>query len=144
VGAVPELLKRFAVRQGVMTHHRSSERRLAPLRPWFDSHGIPVLRAASMLAAELEPGLTVRVLFDGAHGSGLRVDYGNYSLLSDAPPNAALERRTGAQLAIARPSAPAPVGQFTTLCTRTRYPCVRRNRRPSHRPDTPRPTIAHQ
>ncbi len=38
--------------------------------------------AANLPALELEPGLTLRVLFDAADGSAVRIDYGNFSLLA--------------------------------------------------------------
>jgi competence protein ComEC len=83
LGALPELLKRYSMKQVIFTQATDPESTAyGQAKSWLAAHNIPVLSAANLPTVELEPGLTLQVLFDGAHGSGARVDYGNFSLVA--------------------------------------------------------------
>ena len=83
LGALPELLKRYSVKQVIFTQATDLESTAyGPTKSWLANHNIPVLPAASLPTVELDPGLTLQVMFDGAHGSGVRIAYANFSLLA--------------------------------------------------------------
>jgi competence protein ComEC len=83
LGALPELLKRYSVKQIIFTRATAPESTAyGPTRSWLAAHNIPVLPTVKTPTLELEPGLNLHVLFDGPHGSGLRVEYGNFSLVA--------------------------------------------------------------
>jgi competence protein ComEC len=85
LGALPELLMRYSVKQVIFTQATDPETTArGPLKQWLADHNVPVLSAARLPTVELEPGLNLRVIFDGARGSGLRVEYGNFSLVNAA------------------------------------------------------------
>jgi beta-lactamase superfamily II metal-dependent hydrolase len=53
-----------------------------PTRERLAAHNIPILPTDTLPTVEVEPGLWLKVMLDGAHGSGVRIAYGNFSLVA--------------------------------------------------------------
>jgi len=103
LGALPDVLERYAVTRAVLTRAPGFSAAYRVLVEALNTSGVEVLDAGTQPVLDLGDGVTLRVLADTTHGSLLRIEAGRFSLLA-APGLTAEDAASFTALGLAQPA----------------------------------------